>query len=61
MLNTATAKMIAMKRHRRTVAFLSALEEELSLKDLGIRSIDRSAEEHPAISGNKRVFSSKRD
>jgi uncharacterized protein len=36
MLNTATAKMIAMKRHRRTVAFLSALEEELSLKDLGI-------------------------
>jgi len=36
MLNTATAKMIAMKRHRRTVVFLSALEKELSLKDLGI-------------------------
>jgi uncharacterized protein len=36
MLNTATAKMIARKRHKRTVAFLLALEEELSVKDLEI-------------------------
>jgi putative nucleotidyltransferase with HDIG domain len=36
LLNTTTAKKIAGERHRRTVAFLSALEEELSTKDLGI-------------------------
>jgi uncharacterized protein len=36
LLNTTTAKKIAEKRHRRTVTFLSALEEELSVKDLGI-------------------------
>jgi len=36
LLNTTTAKKIAGERHRRTEAFLSALKEELSLKDLGI-------------------------
>ena len=36
LLNTTTAKKIAEERHRRTEAFLSALKEELSLKDLGI-------------------------
>jgi len=34
LLNTATAKTIAKERHARTMAFLSALEQELSLKDL---------------------------
>ena len=38
MLNTPSAKKIARGRQRRTVAFLSALEEELSVKDLGISS-----------------------
>jgi uncharacterized protein len=36
MLNTTTAKKIAGERHRITFAFLAALEEELSLKDLGM-------------------------
>jgi hypothetical protein len=36
LLNTATARKIGEKRHRRTVTFLSALEEELSVRDLGI-------------------------
>jgi len=36
LLNTTTAKKMAGERHRRTVAFLSALEEELCVKDLGI-------------------------
>lgn len=36
MLNTAAAKEISRERHRRTVAFLSALEQELSLTDLKI-------------------------
>jgi uncharacterized protein len=35
-LNTATAKEIAGERHRKTVTFLSALEQELSLRDLKI-------------------------
>ena len=37
MLNTATAKRIAKKRNEITMAFLSALENELSLADLGIK------------------------
>ena len=37
MLNTATAREIAKKRNDETMSFLSALEKELSLKDLGIR------------------------
>jgi len=37
MLNTATAKRIAKKRNELTMAFLSALENELSLADLGIK------------------------
>jgi hypothetical protein len=37
MLNTATAKKIAKKRNELTMAFLSALESELSLADLGIK------------------------
>jgi len=36
LLNTETAKKIAEERHRRTMEFLSALKEELSLKDLGV-------------------------
>jgi uncharacterized protein len=36
LLNTPKAKRIAKRRQRRTTAFLSALKEELSLKDLGI-------------------------
>jgi len=36
MLNTTTAQKIAKKRNDETMSFLSALEEELSLKDLGI-------------------------
>jgi uncharacterized protein len=35
-LNTATAKEIARDRHRKTVTFLLALEQELSLRDLRI-------------------------
>lgn len=34
LLNTPTSKGIAKERHVRTMAFLSALEQELSLKDL---------------------------
>jgi uncharacterized protein len=34
LLNTPTAKRIAKERYARTMAFLSALKEELSLKDL---------------------------
>ncbi|MGD0494978.1 MAG: HD domain-containing protein [Candidatus Bathyarchaeia archaeon] len=34
LLNTVTAKRIAKERYARTMAFLSALEQELSLKDL---------------------------
>jgi uncharacterized protein len=34
LLNTQTAKKIAKERYRRTIAFLSALDEELSLRDL---------------------------
>ncbi|MGB8779454.1 MAG: HD domain-containing protein [Candidatus Bathyarchaeia archaeon] len=34
LLNTPTSKRIAKERHARTMAFLSALEQELSLKDL---------------------------
>jgi uncharacterized protein len=36
LLNTGTAKRIAKARYSRTMAFLWALESELSLKDLGI-------------------------
>lgn len=36
LLNTSTAKKIAKKRHEETMAFLSALDHELSLADLGI-------------------------
>lgn len=36
LLNTPTAKKIAEKRHEETMTFLSALDNELSLADLGI-------------------------
>jgi uncharacterized protein len=36
MLNTATARRIAKKRNKETMSFLSALEKELSVTDLGI-------------------------
>jgi uncharacterized protein len=36
MLNTATARRIAKKRRKETMAFLSALKNELSLTDLGL-------------------------
>ena len=37
MLNTSAAKEVARIRYERTMGFLSALEKELSLTDLGIR------------------------
>jgi hypothetical protein len=37
MLNTSEAKEVARIRYERTMGFLSALEKELSLTDLGIR------------------------
>ncbi|MGA3191027.1 MAG: HD domain-containing protein [Candidatus Bathyarchaeia archaeon] len=42
LLNTPTSKRIAKKRHARTMAFLSALEEELSLKDLDMSQEQQS-------------------
>jgi len=36
LLNTATAKKIAKRRHDETLTLLSALEKELSLKDLDL-------------------------
>lgn len=37
LLNTPSARKIAKKRHRRTIASLSALEKELSTEDLKTR------------------------
>jgi len=36
MLNTVTAREVAKKRYKETMSFLSALKDELSLKDLDI-------------------------